>query len=268
MNDSVNLFFVLTSVPRHRHLLNDLHVLLPHTYKDTKLDTKSSNNYNAALNGLADLHSCNYISFLEARKHGQDLYLWLSRAPNGITIKFAVNNVHTMAELGFGGNCLKGGRGLVVFDKSFDDNVAGGAEHKLLIREMLRGIFCIPAKGVRGMKPFVDRIIGIYGLDGKIWIRVYEIREGEKEKTEISLVEIGPRFVLTPVLILEGSFGGAVLYKNAQYVSGNHVRSEKRRKADSSARRRSETDRRGLKKKMLAFGEMERSNDGLAALFR
>merc|ERR1711939_319024 len=110
---------------RHRHLLSDLHSLLPHTYKDTKLDTKSSNNYNSALNGLADLHSCNYVFFLEARKHGQDLYLWLARAPNGPTIKFSVTNVHTMAELGFGGNCLKGGRGVVVFDKSFDEEIAG-----------------------------------------------------------------------------------------------------------------------------------------------
>ena len=97
----------LLMAARHRHLLNDLHALLPHTYKDTKLDTKSSNNYNSALNGLADLHSCNYISFLEARKHGQDLYLWLAKAPNGPTIKFGVNNVHTMAELGFGGELFE-----------------------------------------------------------------------------------------------------------------------------------------------------------------
>ena len=72
----------------------------------------------------------------------------------------------------------------MVFDKSFEDGVEGGAEYKSLMREMLRGVFCVPAKGVRGMKPFVDRIIGIYGLDGKIWIRVYEVREAEKEKAE------------------------------------------------------------------------------------
>ncbi len=118
---------------RHRHLLNDLSSLLPHTYKDTKLDTKSSNRYNVALNALADLHSCNYIFFLEARKRGQDLYLWLAGAPNGPTVKFSVSNIHTMAELDFGGNCLRGGRGIVVFDKSFDENMEG-FEHKTLIR--------------------------------------------------------------------------------------------------------------------------------------
>lgn len=162
---------------------------------------------------------------------------------------------------------------MVVFDKSFEDGVEGGAEYKLLIREMLRGVFCVPARGVRGMKPFVDRIIGIYGLDGKIWIRVYEVREaekekdGQKEKTEVSLVEIGPRFVLTPVLALEGSFGGAVIYKNEQYISGNQIRADKRRKADSYARRRNEADQRGLKKKVLAAGQQERQDRTLADVF-
>ncbi|KIW12068.1 hypothetical protein PV08_09342 [Exophiala spinifera] len=250
---------------RHRHLLSDLHSLLPHTYKDTKLDTKSSNNYNSALNGLADLHSCNYVFFLEARKHGQDLYLWLARAPNGPTIKFSVTNVHTMAELGFGGNCLKGGRGLVVFDKSFDEQIAG-QEHRSLIREMLRGVFCVPPKGVRGMKPFVDRIIGIYGLDGKIWVRIYEIREAEPDKAnpteqhgkgagaDVSLVEIGPRFVLTPVVILEGSFGGPVIFENKQFVSPNQLRAETRlKRAGRYASRKGGAEELAIKKKSLGI---------------
>ncbi|KAI5309936.1 Ribosome biogenesis protein brx1, partial [Ascosphaera atra] len=96
--------------PRHRHLLADVSSLLPHTHKETKLDTrKKTSGYNFLLNSLADLHSCNVIFFLEAKKRGQDLYLWLSRPPNGPTIKFHVNNMHTMGELntGFAGNCLK-----------------------------------------------------------------------------------------------------------------------------------------------------------------
>ena len=248
---------------RHRHLLSDLHGLLPHTYKDTKLDTKSSNNYNSALNGLADLHSCNYVFFLEARKHGQDLYLWLARPPNGPTIKFSVTNVHTMAELGFGGNCLKGGRGIVVFDKSFDEGVAS-AEHLPLIREMLRGVFCVPSKGVRGMKPFIDRVIGIYGLDGKIWIRIYEIREKESEtKTtkdsnrsaeDISLIEVGPRLVLTPIIIQEGSFGGPIIYENKQFVSPNQLRSETRlQRAGKYASRRGGAEDLAVKRKSLGL---------------
>ncbi|KKA17203.1 60S ribosome biogenesis protein Brx1, partial [Rasamsonia emersonii CBS 393.64] len=108
---------------RHRHLLTDLMALLPHTHKESKLDTKKNGGYNLLLNDLAELHSCNVVFFLEARKRGQDLYLWLSLPPNGPTIKFHVTNIHTMGEMGtgFAGNCLKGGRGLVVFDRSFDE---------------------------------------------------------------------------------------------------------------------------------------------------
>lgn len=168
-----------------------------------------------------------------------------------------------MAELGFGGNCLKGGRGLVVFDKSFDEQVAAGQEHRSLIREMLRGVFCVPPKGVRGMKPFVDRIIGIYGLDGKIWIRVYEIREAEPDKADnaepgkgadVSLVEIGPRFVLTPVVILEGSFGGPVIYENKQFVSPNQLRAETRlKRAGRYASRKGGAEDLAIKKKSLGI---------------
>lgn len=231
------------------------------------MDTKSSNNYNSALNTLADLHSCNYIFFLEARKHATDLYLWLAKAPNGPTIKFHVSNIHTMAELGFGGNVLRGGRGITVFDKSFNkDHTMGGDEHKSLIREMLRGIFCVPGKGIRGLKPFIDRVVGIYSLDGKIWLRVYEIREGDKDNTEtskllgdesensgIKLIEVGPRLVLTPIVILEGSFGGPVIFENKMYVSPNLVRREVRLKKQGRYAQRVD-DRTEKRRKIEGLG--------------
>jgi ribosome biogenesis protein BRX1 len=183
-----------------------------------------------------------------------------------------------MGELGagFSGNCLKGGRGLVAFDKSFDDEnvMTPGNEWKGLVREMLRSVFCVPKRGVRGMKPFIDRITGIFLVDGKIWVRVFEIRETEASKSkpeedategteegakkqkkekkskkdrspEISLVEIGPRFVLTPIVMLEGSFGGPVIYENKEYVTPNQVRREIRMKkaARYVSRRSGQQDR-------------------------
>lgn len=173
-----------------------------------------------------------------------------------------------MGELGFGGNCLKGGRGIVVFDKSFEDaEFGGGQEHKGLVRELLRGVFCVPQKGVRGMKPFVDRITGIFGLDGKIWIRVYEIREvdrkdedaTEERTTDISMVEVGPRFVLTPIVVLEGSFGGPVIHENKEFVSANQVRSEVRlKKAARHARRTDDRKERYNKRGLLGLDRRER----------
>ena len=41
-------------------------------------------------------------------------------------------------------------------------------------------------------------------------------------------MEIGPRFVLTPIVILEGSFGGPVIYENKEFVSPNQIRAELR----------------------------------------
>ena len=82
---------VLTAIAvkhRHRHLLNDLYSLLPHSRKDAKLDTKTKL---YQLNELAELYNCNNVFFFEARK-GKDLYLWISKAPNGPTVKMHLQN--------------------------------------------------------------------------------------------------------------------------------------------------------------------------------
>jgi len=73
---------------RHRHLLNDIYCLLPHSRKDAKLDTKTKL---YQLNELAELYNCNNVLFFEARK-GKDLYIWMSKAPNGPTIKMHLQN--------------------------------------------------------------------------------------------------------------------------------------------------------------------------------
>lgn len=73
---------------RHRHLLNDLHALLPHSRKDAKFDTKTKL---YQLNELAELYNCNNVLFFEARK-AKDLYLWMSKPPNGPTVKLHVQN--------------------------------------------------------------------------------------------------------------------------------------------------------------------------------
>lgn len=84
-----NLAMMLTHLyDSHRHLLNDLYSLLPHSRKDAKLDTKTKL---YQLNELAELYNCNNILFFEARK-GKDLYIWMSKAPNGPTVKMHLQN--------------------------------------------------------------------------------------------------------------------------------------------------------------------------------
>jgi len=170
-----------------------------------------------------------------------------------------------MEELHFTGNCLKGSRPILSFDASFDKE-----PHLRVLKELFLHIFGVP-KGARKAKPFVDHVMGFTLADGKIWIRNYQISETELSKistssdssdpkpkvkknadgkeTEISLVEIGPRFVLTPIVIQEGSFGGPIIYENKEFVSPNQVRSEIRLKKAGRYNKRAEQGVERLAKK-------------------
>lgn len=178
-----------------------------------------------------------------------------------------------MEELHFTGNCLKGSRPILSFDAAFDKE-----PHLRLLKELFLHIFGVP-KSSRKVKPFVDHVMGFTMADGKVWIRNYQINETEPSKvkpgedaeknsvnsksktrgkaieTDLNLVEIGPRFVLTPIVILEGSFGGPVIYENKEFVSPNQVRSEIRQKkagrynerAEQGIERTAKKDELGLK---------------------
>ncbi|QLQ80289.1 hypothetical protein HG537_0D02900 [Torulaspora globosa] len=223
---------------RHRHLIQDLYALLPHSRKEPKLDTKKDLQQ---LNEIAELYNCNNILFFEARKH-QDLYLWLSKPPNGPTIKFYLQNLHTMDELNFTGNCLKGSRPVLSFDHRFDTS-----PHYQLVKELLIHNFGVPPMA-RKSKPFIDHVMSFSIVDDKIWVRTYEISHSARNEDEyetdqqedISLVEIGPRFVMTVILILEGSFGGPKIYENKQYVSPNVVRAQLKQQAANAAKERAD----------------------------
>ena len=170
-----------------------------------------------------------------------------------------------MEELHFTGNCLKGSRPILSFDAAFDTQ-----PHLKVIKEMFTHTFGVP-EGARKSKPFIDHVMGFTVADGKIWIRNYQINESEgsildKEgdaegdskkasKTkgknagnlEISLVEIGPRFVLTPIVIQEGSFGGPIIYENKEFVSPNQIRADLRR---SKATRHNEIGRASCRERV------------------
>ncbi|KAI9101071.1 Brix domain-containing protein [Phlyctochytrium arcticum] len=216
---------------RYRHLLNDLHALMPHSKKDAKLDSKHNL---LVLNELAELSNCNNCVYFEVRKH-TDLYMWMSKTPNGPSVKFFVQNVHTMDELRMTGNCLKGSRPLLSFDQKFDEQ-----PHYQLLKEMFTQTFGTP-KTSRKIKPFVDHVLSFSIADNKIWFRNFQIVEKpipkSKEK-EISLVEIGPRFVLSVMRIFDGSFGGSTLFENPHFTSPNEVRRQKRQELSEEYFRR------------------------------
>ncbi|KAJ3304090.1 Ribosome biogenesis protein brx1 [Kappamyces sp. JEL0829] len=212
---------------RFRHLMQDLHVLMPHSKKDAKIDSKSRLE---DLNELAELNNCNNCVYFEMRKH-QDMYLWISKTPNGPSAKFTVKNVHTMDELKMTGNCLKGSRPILSFDGVFDSE-----PYLVLLKELFTQAYAVPTTS-RKIKPFIDHVMSFSVLDNKIWIRNFQIVESNEEPQDdtapkkkntsepaITLVEIGPRFVLELMRIFDGSFGGSTLYENPHFVTANNVR--------------------------------------------
>lgn len=173
---------------------------------------------------------------------------------------------------------------------SFDGQFEAQA-HWRVVKELLTQAFGVPER-TRGGKPFVDHVMAFTIVGGKIWVRVYQISETEAGKTKVggeevevpagnrnggetnlSLVEIGPRFVLTPIVMLEGSFGGPVIYENKEFVSPNQVRSDVRRaKAGRYNKRAEGTVESKVRKRDLGLrtGEGTREVDELdeRVLFR
>lgn len=215
---------------RYRHLLEDFKKIIPHHKKDNKLDSKGDVH---VINEIADMKSCNQVLYLETRKR-QDLFMYLGKTPQGPSAKFHVVNVHTMDELKLTGNSMVGSRPLMNFDTKFESS-----PHWQLLKVLLNDAFGTPL-GHPKSKPFVDRIMSFFIVKNNIWVRNYQIIDKSERKDEknTNLIEIGPRFVLVPIRIFNGSLGGATLYQNSAYISPNEERSDmKRSKGDRYVQR-------------------------------
>jgi len=135
-----------------------LRVTEQHHVSDSKLDSKSQLHL---LPELADLNNCNNTLYFEARRH-EDLYLWAAKTPNGPSIKLHVQNIHTMDELKMTGNCLKGSRGLLSFDKSFEETEWGRltkevfthVSHTQKQSSLVPSAWCVGAGGDRMMMSY------------------------------------------------------------------------------------------------------------------
>ena len=140
---------------RDRHLMEDLRTLMPHSKSDSKMHRKKEGSL-FVVNEIAEMKNCNKCILFESRRK-RDLYLWMANVARGPSAKFQVQNVHTMAELKMTGNCLKGSRPLLSFDKSFDSNCANPKSHFVLLRELFTQIFSVPNRHPKS-QPFFDRV--------------------------------------------------------------------------------------------------------------
>ena len=115
-------------------------------------------------------------------------------------------------------------------------------------------------------------------LPAQIWVRNYQILEQQPETAKeahqakitigltesTSLVEVGPRFVLAPIRIFRGSFGGQTLFQNPDFVSPNEIRAqEKEMKGHSYDDRKESQKQRKERKSRLVL-----PTDPLDSVFR
>ena len=111
-------------------------------------------------------------------------------------------------------------RPLLSFSEDFSST---GEPHWQIVKELLTGMFGVPNHHPKS-QPFFDHVFTFSLVDGKVWFRNYQILEESG-----SLAEIGPRMVLNPIKIFEGSFCGQTLWENSTYVTPTAKRSLLRR---------------------------------------
>jgi len=208
---------------RMRHAMTDLRALMPHSKKDAKMDKKDK--LAEAMPEICELKNCNNCVYFENRKK-KDVYMWVSKIPQGPSVKFLVQNVYTMSELRMAGNGLKGSRPILTFDKNFDE-----LPQLQLMKDLFFQTFGTPQSHPKS-KPFVDRVMSFFWLDNRVWFRNYQVvwSTDSKSPDDIELSEIGPRFVLNPIRIFSGAFGGKTLFENELYISPNDARREAKAK--------------------------------------
>ncbi|KZC10293.1 PREDICTED: ribosome biogenesis protein BRX1 homolog [Dufourea novaeangliae] len=201
---------------RHRHLMDDIKTLMPHHRPESKMERTTNLQ---VVNEMCQMKNCNKTILFEGRRK-RDLYLWFSNVSDGPSAKFLIENIYTMGELKMTGNCLKGSRPLLSFDENFNTK-----PHYSLLKELLIQIFGVPNHHPKS-QPFFDHVYTFSVLDNRIWFRNFQILTEDG-----GLAEIGPRFVLNPIKIFGGSFGGEVLWENPTYISPTKFRQSINKKA-------------------------------------
>lgn len=189
---------------RDRHLMKDLKTLMPHHRSEPKMERWKTL---SVVNEMCEMKHCNKVVLFEGRRK-RDLYMWLANAGQGPSVKFLIENINTMGEMKLTGNCLRGSRPILSFDQNFTKH-----PHLAVIKELLTQVFGVPNHHPKS-QPFVDRVVSFTYLDNRIWYRHFQILSEDG-----GLAEVGPRFVMNPIKIFEGSFTGDPIWENPNYQS-------------------------------------------------
>ncbi|GMT18946.1 hypothetical protein PFISCL1PPCAC_10243, partial [Pristionchus fissidentatus] len=239
---------------RARHLMNDMKAMMPHAKGESKMDKSAPMNQIAE---IALMKNCTKVVYFETRKH-KDLYMWLGNISDGPSIKFLVNDVHTMKELKMTGNVLKGSRPVLSFDATFDKE-----PQFALIKQVLTQTFSTPNHHPRS-QPFIDHVFTFsITPNHRIYFRNFQMCD-----ETLQLQEVGPRFVLHVDKIFSGAFEGDVLYENPTYLSPTESRKiMKQKKADAFQQKKRQQDEFKEKKIKIEEAKEECYEDPVGEMY-
>lgn len=216
---------------KHEHfvLVEDFLGMIPHAKKGSSLPADEFK----YLDEIATDKHCDTVAFFETRHRGEyrECYFWLSRVPEGPSFNFFVDDIKGIRQLRSLGNCMKGSRPLLFFDPQFESS-----EHLSLAKLLLQRFFEVPYQN-KHSKPFVDRALSFFVVDGNIIIRHYQIQWTDNENEALNLVEIGPECKLVPTYVLAGAFKGSKIWKNGTFVSRFKVAQAERIQKQKEKRR-------------------------------
>jgi ribosome biogenesis protein BRX1 len=134
--------------------------------------------------------------------------VWLGRYPEGPSVKVDLSNIVTVKDVRFQGNSVKGARHVLSFDGGFTGGKLG------LLKELLIGIFNVPKHHPKSTG-VVDSVLSFANEADTVSFRNYQVfREAvNKDKDQLDLYEIGPRFLMNVNCVLDGVMCGEVLYR-------------------------------------------------------
>jgi ribosome biogenesis protein BRX1 len=204
-----------------RRFLKDLSVLLPHSKRESKYEYKGRNF--GGLVEVCELSNCTHSIFVQESKSATYMHV---ASISGPSVKYELRDICTLEDQIFDGNCSKYSRPLLLFSPHFWTTPEGETQ-----RVVLSKAFGSPLNH-RKVRPFFDRIFYFYHSDQGILFRNYEIL------SDFSAKEIGPRFMLYPLLTQEGPNMGRVLWKSERTPSSKSIVLLKRKAFGAKLRNR------------------------------
>lgn len=209
----------------HSELKNNIEALIIHHKREPKFDCSLPP---TEIMQLARMRECDHILYWET-KHHNDLTLWMASSPAGPTIKFEVENLKTCKSFQFEGDFRRYTRPVLSFSAEFDNN--SFIELRIL-KQMLKRIFGAPHLHHKSA-PFVDHVIqfGVTDMQQlRVSFRVYSITPNPNSSgsSDFLLTEAGPRFTMTPYVIMSSVMCGDPLWHNAHYTTSTKRLSRQR----------------------------------------